>query len=84
MTTEEMRLRLADLYPGRKWKLKCKTMPDRQVVAIFKSLSERDFQKQKKLKKKNEPGVMEAVQLSIFDLPEMKDVRLEPLYRAAR
>lgn len=84
MTTEQMRSRLADLYPGPKWKLKCQTMPDRQVVAIFKSLTERDFLKQKKLKKKNEPGVMEAVQLSIFDLPEMKDVRLEPLYRAAR
>ena len=82
MTTDQMRCRLATLYPGPKWKLKCQTMPDRQVVAIFKSLNERDFFRTQKLKKKNEPGVMEAVQLTIFDLPGMEDYRLEPIYRS--
>lgn len=83
MTTDQMRCRLATLYPGPKWKLKCQTMPDRQVVAIFRSVNERNYFKVKKRKKKNEPGVKEAVQLTIFDLPGMEDYRLEPIYRTA-
>lgn len=49
------------------------------MVAIFKSLNEKDFFRDKKKKKKNEPGVMEAVQMTIFDLPGMENIRLEPV-----
>ena len=49
-------------------------MPDNQVVAIYKNMSRTDrFTKHKRLKKK-EPGVIKAVQLTIFDLPEMKSI----------
>lgn len=46
-------------------------MPENQVIAVYKSMLETDrLTKKKRLKK--EPGIAKAVQLSIFDLPEMK------------
>ena len=74
MTTDQMRCRLAEVYPGPKWRLKVMQMPENQVVAIYKNMSRTDrFTKHKRLKKK-EPGVIKAVQLTIFDLPEMKTI----------
>jgi len=73
MTTDQMRSRLEKAYPGPRWRLRVMEMPDNQVVAIYKSMSETDrFTKKKRLKK--EPGIAKAVQLTIFDLPEMKGV----------
>lgn len=70
MTTERMRTILAERYPGPAWRQKCLLMPERRVIAIYKSLERRGNLKKKP--KKKEPGVKKAVQLSIFDLPEMK------------
>ena len=68
MTSDQMRCWLAEKYPGPNWRLKCQTMPERQVVAIYKSLAQRQKRKLKK-----EPGIKYAVQLTIFDLPEFKE-----------
>lgn len=67
MTVERMRCSLADVYPGDRWRLKCMQMPERQVVAIYKSL-QRKNQLKRKPKKKQEPGIIKAVQITIFDL----------------
>lgn len=74
MTTDQMRCRLEKAYPGPKWRLKVMEMPENQVIAVYKSMAETDrFTKKKRLKKK-EPGVIKAIQLTIFDLPEMKSI----------
>jgi hypothetical protein len=73
MTTDQMRCRLAEAYPGPKWRLKCMQMPDRQVIAIFKSVNNRPRSKLNSKKPKKEPGIKKAIQLTIFDLPEFKE-----------
>ena len=65
MNVEKMRAALGELY-GPKWRLKCQEMPDRQVVAIYKNL-ERKGKLKKPPKKKKEPDIKKAVQLTIFD-----------------
>lgn len=67
MTTDEMRLALADLYPGPNWRLKCQTMPERQVVAIYRNLKLKG-KFDKRNKKPKEPGVLDAIQITIYDL----------------
>lgn len=67
MKVEKMRCALAEVFPGPKWRLKCQMMPDRQVIAIYKNLSQSDkLYAHKKMKK--EPGVKKAVQVTMFDL----------------
>lgn len=66
-TVDQMRTTLADVYPGPKWRLKCMTMPERQVIAIYKNLSEKDKLK-KKPKKKKDTSMFEPVQLTMFDI----------------
>lgn len=73
MTVDAMRTRLTEVYPGPKWRLRVMQMPERQVIAIYKNLS-RNNKLNKKPKKKKEPGAVKVVQLTIFDLPEMKGV----------
>jgi len=69
MTVDQMRCALAEVYPGPKWRLKCQTMPERQVVAIYKSLSEKDkLHKKSRKAKRKEPGISKAIQITIFDL----------------
>ena len=72
MTTEQMRARLAEVYPGPKWHLRLAKMDDRQVVAIYKCMQRTGQLKRKKHQKKNEPGVRAAIQITIFDLPEFR------------
>jgi len=73
MTTEQMRSRLEKAYPGPRWRLRVMEMPESQVIAVYKSMLETDrFTKKKRLKR--EPGIAKAVQLTIFDLPEMKSI----------
>lgn len=67
MTSDEMREKLADLYPGMSWRLKCQTMPERQVVAIFKSLEKRGKFLKKPEKKKRDPAT-EPIQITIYDI----------------
>ena len=71
MTVDQMRCRLAEVYPGPKWYVRCMQMPENQVIAIYKNMSRTD--RLKKKKRKNEPGVIRVQQLSIFDLPEFKN-----------
>ena len=71
MSTEQMRSRLAELYPGPKWRLRVMQMPERQVVAIYKNMSQNGRLKKHPIKKKKEPGIIKAVQMTMFDLPEL-------------
>ena len=65
-TVDQMRCRLAEVYPGPRWRLKCMQMPERQVIAIYKNMSEKDrFNVKKKKRGKKEP---KAVQLTMFDV----------------
>ena len=41
MTMNEMRKYVSDSYPGVGWKSKVAVMPERQVVAVYKSLINR-------------------------------------------
>lgn len=69
MTTDQMRCALAEVYPGPRWRLKCQTMPERQVVAIYKSLNEKNkLTKRSRKPKRKEPGIFDAIQISMFDL----------------
>lgn len=38
MTVNQMRMAIAEAYPNLKWKDKCETMPDNQVIAIYKRI----------------------------------------------
>lgn len=65
MDVAKMRCTLAELY-GPNWKLKCQTMPDRQVVAIYKSMERQG--RLKKKPKRREPNIKTAVQITIYDV----------------
>ena len=67
MTTDQMRCRLATLYPGPKWKLKVQEMDNRQVVAIYKDMQRTD-RLVKKPRLKKEPGIKYCEQITIWDL----------------
>ena len=66
MDVNKMRCALSELYSGDNWRLKCQTMPDRQVVAIYKNMERTGRLKKKKPKK--EPGIKTAQQLTIYDV----------------
>lgn len=66
MTVEKMRSALAEAYPGPKWRLACQTMPDRQIIAIYKNLGAKNRLYIRK--KRKEPGVKKAVQVTMADL----------------
>lgn len=65
MDVAKMRCALAELY-GPTWRLKCQTMPDRQVVAIYKNMERTGRLKKKKPKK--EPDIRTALQITIYDV----------------
>ena len=49
MSVAQMREALSKVYPSTKWILKCKNMPDAQVIAMFNSfLSRGQFNKKPK------------------------------------
>lgn len=75
MTTEQMREKLAEAYSGPKWQLRLAQMEDRQIVAIYKCMKQTGQLERKKLRKKMEPGIRKAIQITIFDLPEFNDLR---------
>lgn len=69
MTVERMREALLVAYSGDKWKRKVWSMPDNQVIAVYKSMKSRDGRiKPTPGRKKLEPGIKRAVQISIFDM----------------
>lgn len=52
VTVAQARKIISSLYSSPVWKEKCKTMPDKQVLAIYFSSCERDaFSKQEKKRK---------------------------------
>lgn len=64
MNIEQMREYISQAYPGRNWKARCSMMSDGQVVAIYRSISERKAKQVKKVvKRKTKPGY----QFTIFD-----------------
>lgn len=69
MTVDQMRTALKDAYPGPRWKLRCQDMSDRRVIAIYKSMESRgQLYRHKKKSKRNEPGVIRAVQITMLDI----------------
>ena len=69
MKTDQMRGVLAEIYPGPKWRFKCQTMPDRQVVAIYKDMERKGrLNKKNKKPKRKEPGIFDAVQITMAEL----------------
>lgn len=71
MTVEKMRSALAEVYPGTStWRMRLQQMPDRQVIAIYKNMSRNDklYAHKKMNKKKREPGVKKAVQITMVDI----------------
>lgn len=69
MTLNAMRTALAEVYPGPKWRLKCQTMEDRQVLAIYKSMERKgQLNKKRQKKKHNEPGIFKAEQITMVEL----------------
>lgn len=65
MAISNLRLAIASAYPGKRWKEKCETMPDNQVVAIYNHFV-RDgvFNKIRTPKRKEDPDYH---QMTIFD-----------------
>lgn len=62
MTVDEMRNYVCKMYTDSpRWRLKVNGMPDRQVIAIYKTMQKRGQQPKKKPKENN------TQQLSIFD-----------------
>lgn len=73
MTIEYMREKIAEVYPGVGWKVKCRDMPDNQVVAIYRSFIEKGlFNKKKRLKKQIKP----SNQINMFDYAKTIGVQL--------
>lgn len=48
MQIEEMRKFVSDQYPGMGWKNKVRCMPDNQVLAIYRSMLQREARETKK------------------------------------
>lgn len=67
MTVEKMRTALMEVYHGNKWRYRVLGMSDNQVIAVYKSMIREDRFKRHEPKKKNEPGVRKAVQISMFE-----------------
>lgn len=68
MNIEQMRVYIAAAYPGKKWKDKCYAMHDTQVVAVFRSLTERKAREIKAYRKDSKPKKLDAgYQFTIFD-----------------
>ena len=67
MTVDQMREGLIAAYSGDRWKRKVWSMRDEQVIAVYKSVRSRGV-KRKDGRKKMEPGIKRAVQISIFDM----------------
>lgn len=66
MTVDQMREGLIAAYSGDRWKRKVWSMRDEQVIAVYKSVRSRGV-KRKDSRKKMEPGVKRAVQLTVWD-----------------
>lgn len=65
MQVDDMREKIASVYPGAGWKWKVRHMPEKQVMAVYFDFLKRGrFDKPKKAKAK-EP---EYVQLTIWDI----------------
>ena len=73
MTTDQMRCALAQVYHGPRWVIRVQNMKDSQVIAMYKSMKQEGRLYKHPTIKKKEPGIRKAVQLTIFDLPEMKE-----------
>ena len=68
MSIDEMRDRIAKVYPGEKWKRKVANMYDDQVIAVYYKFA-REGRFNPDYKKESDSGYgADAKQLSIFDL----------------
>ena len=75
MTTAEMREKLADRFPGPRWKEKVNHMRDNQVVAIYKNL-ERTGRLERKPVKRIVPDIYEPYQINMFGMyPELFNMK---------
>lgn len=62
MLVSEMRTYIKDAYPGPTWKRKCDRMPKAQVIAIYRSIIERESKQTA-----GQPKKPEGRQLTIFE-----------------
>lgn len=68
MTIDTMRMAIASVYPGVRWKARAQSMPDNQVFAIYKKFqSDGKFDKKKKTKKVQKNEEPTYYQYTIFD-----------------
>ena len=73
MTVKQMREALTYVYGGPLWQIRIKEMDDRQVIAIYSDMERSGRLEGKNQKKKMEPGIRKARQITIFDLPEFQE-----------
>lgn len=81
MTIAEMRLKISEVYPGKKWHERCSKMPNSQVVAVYKSLEKRNFDRNYGAIEENH-GIEqneEFHQLDIFEYMMQEKLREEEL-----
>ncbi len=73
MTTQQMRVYISQhpLYKGSmKWKAKCMTMPERQVIAIYNKFKQQDFKKIEKEVLEREKQKEQYHQIDMFEYME--------------
>ena len=82
MTPNEMRRELAQVYKGPMWRQKVADMDERQVIAVYLGMKregrlfihDREKERQKLCEAAPLPSLNEPEQISVWDLPEGKDL----------
>jgi hypothetical protein len=67
VSVDQARAIISDLYSGPTWKEKVRTMPDKQVLAIYFSSCERDAFAKQKQKRKEKQKAMREKELNPFE-----------------
>ena len=63
-----MRAKISEVYPGKKWHERCAKMSTNQVVAVYRSLEKKNFDRNYGVTKKTaEPEENEPHQMDIFE-----------------
>lgn len=73
MTIQQMRVYISQhpMYKGSTtWKVKCQTMPDRQVVAIYNHFRNLDYKKMEKELQATKKSNVKYHQMDIFEYME--------------
>ena len=63
MSVEQMRAKISEVYESDRWRLRVKTMPDNQVIAIYRTMRDRG----QLVRKKHKKSRIVCQQISMFD-----------------